>query len=83
MQAGLHCSLDAPSQSQFHGLSFAVWFRRRHRCAPVHRETGEMLAILFWCAPAFGDLLLREGFGRPLSATLKEVAEKTDNCCRT
>jgi hypothetical protein len=46
-------------QSPFNGLSFAVSFRRRHRCAPVtHRATGEMLAILFWCAPAFGDLLL-------------------------
>ena len=58
------CSQDAPSQSRFHGLSFAVSFRRRHRCAPVHRETGEMLAILFWCAPAFGDCC-REGLAGP------------------
>ena len=33
-------------------------FRRRYRCAPVHRETGEMVAILSWCAPAFGVFLL-------------------------
>ena len=54
------CSQDAPSQSPFDGLSFAVSFRRRHRCAPVtHRATGEMLAILFWCAPASGDCCSR------------------------
>ena len=58
VQARLRCSL--PQSILCYGP-----FRRRYRCAPVHRETGEMVAILIWCAPAFGFLLLARGRAGP------------------